>query len=62
MKIVYIRCCSESSMAVTAGVEAYSWGRNGKGELGQGEFNEAGGVHKVEMPNEVVIEKIACGE
>ena len=59
--IACIRCCSESSMAVTDGGEVYSWGCNTKGELGRGDCNEAIGVHKVVIPTEVVIEKIACG-
>ena len=60
-KFVYIRCCSDSSLAVTDEGEVYSWGCNTNGELGRGNFNKANGVHKVQIPTHVVIEKIACG-
>ncbi|XP_076674441.1 uncharacterized protein LOC143372273 [Andrena cerasifolii] len=61
-KIVNIGCCSASSMAVTDGGEVYSWGYNTNGELGQGDCNKSDGVHKVQIPTKVVIEKVACGQ
>ena len=61
-KFVNVRCCSASTMAVTDKGEVYGWGSNTKGELGRGNYADATGVHKVEIPAKVVIEKIACGQ
>ncbi|XP_076669802.1 RCC1 and BTB domain-containing protein 1-like isoform X2 [Andrena cerasifolii] len=62
MKFVNVRCCSASTMAVTDKGEVYGWGSNTKGELGHGSYTNEIGVHKVKIPTEVVIEKIACGQ
>ncbi|CAL7941035.1 unnamed protein product [Xylocopa violacea] len=60
-KVIYISCGHSTSMAITDNGEVYSWGYNGLGQLGVGNYVNQADPCKLTTLVGTVIDKVMCG-
>ena len=61
LQLIQIKCGGQFTVGVAKNGQVVSWGANGYGQLGHGDYKQRSIPTKVEALDGLVITKISCG-